>query len=65
MMRNRTERDFVIEGLLAHLGRQPAESEIEAVQDEFAHTNIRSVAIDNGLARLRGETVEEYSAYRG
>ena len=60
-----SEREFVIRGLRPRLGREPNEEEIRATQDAFAHTNIRSVVMDRGLARLEGEPLEEWDCFVG
>jgi hypothetical protein len=60
-----SERDFILQGLRPLLGREPTEEEIEAVQEAFAHTNIRSLVMDRGLARLKGEPLEEWDCFVG
>ena len=60
-----SERDFIIAGLRDRVGREPTEEEIRATQDAFAHTNIRSVVMDRGLARLEGEPLEEWDCFVG
>jgi hypothetical protein len=60
-----SEREFVIQGLRPRLGREPTEDEIEAVRAAYAHTNIRSEVMDRGLARLKGEPLEERDCFVG